>query len=99
MKRLLLLLALCLSCKAWALGQESFVSATPQPGAFPLAGATVEVDSADWPGVARAAGDLRSDLEKVLGKGKGGKILAGTLGKSPAIDKLAAEGKIDVSGV
>ena len=66
MKRLLLLLALCLSGKAWALGQESFVSAMPRPGAFPLAGATVEVDSADWPGVARAAGDLRSDRKSVV---------------------------------
>src|SRR5579859_2098234 len=100
-RALILLLALGLSGKAWALGQESFVSTAPQPGAFPLAGAAIEVDSADWPGVARAAGDLRSDLAAVLGDAKplGRTILVGTLGKSPAIDKLAAEGKIDVSGV
>lgn len=95
---LVLLLLLGLSGKVWALGQDSFVSAM---GAFPLAGAEIQVDSADWPGVARAAGDLRSDLAAVFGKAKptGRVILAGTLGKSPAIDKLAAEGKIDVSGV
>jgi len=102
MKRILvLLLALGLSDKALALGQDSFVSRAPQAGAFPLAGAEIKVDAADWPGVARAAGDLRADLAAVLGKASapGRAILVGTLGKSPAIDKLAAEGKIDVSGV
>jgi hypothetical protein len=102
MKRALaLLLALGLSHRAWALGQENFVSETSHTGDFPLAGAVVAVDSADWPGVARAAGDLRSDLAAVFGKGAGAgrTILVGTLGKSPAIDRLAAEGRIDVSGL
>jgi len=72
MKRALaLLLALGLSHRAWALGQENFVSETSHTGDFPLAGAVVAVDSADWPGVARAAGDLRSDLAAVFGKGAG----------------------------
>jgi hypothetical protein len=95
---LVLLLAFGLSGRAWALGQDSFVGPT---GAFPLAGASLEIDPADWPGVARAANDLRSDLERVFGDrpASGRKILVGTLGKSPAIDRLAAEGKIDVSGV
>jgi len=102
MKRVLVaLLALGVPGKVLALGQESFVSMTPQPGAFALAGASIQVDPADWAGVARAAGDLRADLERVLGATppSGKKILVGTLGRSPAIDKLAAEGKIDVSGV
>jgi hypothetical protein len=102
MKRILaLLLALGLSEKSWALGQDAFVSAAPGQGGFPLAGAEIRVDPADWPGVARAAGDLHSDLAAVFGKAMapGRTILVGTLGKSPAIDKLAAEGRIDVSGV
>lgn len=48
---------------------DSYVSATPTPGAFPIAQgpatATLYVDPADWPGVARAATDLQADIQRV----------------------------------
>ena len=94
-------LLVAFSGRAWALGQDSFVSTAPQPGAFALAGAAIKVDDADWPGVVRAARDLRSDIARVIGAAPDTPraVLVGTLGKSPTIDRLAAEGKIDVSGV
>jgi hypothetical protein len=43
----------------------------PRPGAFALAQgktvANVYVDSSDWPGVIRAAGDLEGDIARVTG--------------------------------
>ena len=75
------------------------------------AGAAVDiyVDAADFPGVVRAVGDLRSDVQRVSGVAPVIKssmtglsataILVGTLGKSPAIDALAAAGKLDTVGV
>lgn len=74
-------------------------------------GAAVDiyVDAADHPAVVRAVSDLRSDVERVSGKLPVVKnsaegltaqaILIGTLGKSPVIDALVTEGKLDVSGV
>ena len=60
----------------------------------------------DWDGVHIALKALQGDIELVTGispgineKLDGAKIIAGTLGKSPVIDGLAASGKIDVSAV
>ncbi|HEX4681249.1 MAG TPA: glycosyl hydrolase 115 family protein, partial [Gemmatimonadaceae bacterium] len=62
----------------------------------------IVVDGADWPGVRRAAGDLQSDIQKVSGarpamatSPAGMPIIIGTLGKSPLIDRLAHDGKLD----
>ncbi|MFJ9154105.1 glycosyl hydrolase 115 family protein [Streptomyces sp. NPDC102270] len=80
---------------------------------FPLAaGGTavgIFVDAADDPAVVRAAGDLQSDVERVSGtrpdllrtlpRSTPLLVLVGTLGASPAIDRLAAQGRLDVSRV
>ena len=75
------------------------------------AGAAVDiyVDAADFPAVVRAVGDLRADVQRVSGTAPVIKnsttglsstaIMVGTLGKSPAIDALAAAGKLDTMGV
>lgn len=80
---------------------------------FPLAagGSAVGifVDAADDPAVVRAAGDLQADVERVCGtrpellrtlpRSAPLLVLAGTLGASPVIDRLAARGRLDVSRV
>lgn len=83
------------------------------PGAFRIAGggevAPIVVSADDHAGVARAARDLAADIGRVTGTASGvsdaasataaAPILIGTLGKSPLIDRLAAENRIDVSGI
>jgi hypothetical protein len=64
--------------------------------------ARVIVDDADFPGVARAARDLEGDLAKVAGaSAKPGAvaIIAGTLGRSPRIDRIVAKKELDTRGV
>ena len=64
------------------------------------------VSSEDWEGVVRAAGDLVNDIRMVSGaepqlikntSSSTPTILIGTIGKSPLIDQLVSEGKLDVS--
>jgi hypothetical protein len=107
---------LSLSCggAAQALGRAPFV-VLDQAGSGGVAllqdgqAAVVHVDSSDYTGVVRAAGDLQADIERVSGvrpvldtgaaaQGRN-LILVGTLGKSPLIDRLAQEGKIDAAAV
>ncbi|MDN0196543.1 glycosyl hydrolase 115 family protein [Streptomyces sp. S.PNR 29] len=80
---------------------------------FPLVqgGTAVDVfvDAADDPAVIRAAGDLQADVERVGGVRPGLRhtlperaarlILVGTIGASPVIDRLVAQGRLDVSRV
>lgn len=87
-------------------------SAATRPG-FDLVrdGVAVDVfvDAADDPAVIRAAGDLRADVERVCGVRPGLRhtlperstalVLVGTLGASPVIDRLAAQGRLDVRRV
>src|SRR4029079_12645212 len=96
-----------------ALGQAQYVEFSKGAGSFAVVeganAATIYVDSKDWPGVARAAGDLSNDIKAITGKtpkvvndaGQVGRmpIIIGTLGKSPLIDQLVAAGKIDVSKI
>ncbi len=93
---------------------ESFVQWTENPGSFPIASgdgvAAICIDGSDWPGVARAARDLRDDIKRVTGKepaletafdksrGKNS-IIIGTLGHSALVDQLAKEGKIDAAAI
>ncbi|MET8163224.1 glycosyl hydrolase 115 family protein [Streptomyces sp. NPDC005329] len=86
--------------------------ASARPG-FDLArdgvAADVFVDAADDPAVIRAAGDLQADVERVCGVRPGLRhtlperstalVLVGTLGASPVIDRLAAQGRLDVQRV
>jgi hypothetical protein len=106
-----LLSALFQSC---TFAGESFVLWTENPGSFPIASgdsvASICIDSSDWPGVARAARDLRDDIERVTGKqpaletafdksrGKNA-IIIGTLGHSALVDQLTKEGKIDAAAI
>ncbi|HUC84635.1 MAG TPA: glycosyl hydrolase 115 family protein, partial [Candidatus Acidoferrales bacterium] len=104
---------LALPVAALAIGQEQYVETTAGENSFPIvsrgAAARLYVDAKDWPGVLRAAGDLRTDIARVTGVAAelsaGGKIsganviLIGTVGRSQLIDRLAREGKISVSGI
>ena len=106
-------LGLCLAANAFALGHARYVESAKASGSFPLveahAAAAVYVDSGDYAGVVRAAGDLVADVARVTGatpamahdeKGLGANtVLAGTIGKSVLIDRLIREGKIDASRI
>lgn len=76
------------------------------PSAFPLADAagasTVVTDPRDHAVVAIAAQDLRHDIAAVAGATRvrgDTQVWIGTLGRSAAIDRLAAARRIDVSGL
>ena len=64
----------------------------------------------EWPGVVRAAGDLRDDIETVTDLsatvvktreelGKGAVIITGSLERSPTVKALADAGKIDTTDI
>ena len=105
--------SLCCALRGFAIGQTSFVENATSRGSFTVAQggktAMIYADSADWPGVVRAANDLKQDVNRVTGlnptlteEGSGlgpNTIIIGTIGKSPAIDKLVKAGKIDVKPV
>jgi len=94
---LLLLAALLVGGKAWAIGEEKLIA----DHGFALSDAAILVDDADWPGVKRAAHDLEKDIEAVTGAKPSGKttLLVGAIGHSPKLDALIAAGKLDVSDV
>jgi hypothetical protein len=102
-----LALTVVLSARAaFGLGATPYVSGEPVAGGFAVAGAAVYVDADDHWGVARAAGDLRDDIERVTGskpalvhEPAARAILIGTLGHSRAIDRLAREGRIDAARI
>ncbi len=92
--------------------QPAAVCGIAVSGALPLieAGRPVPVlaDEDDFPGVLRAARDLRSDLSAVSGAESAtaagaspapAAIIVGTLGRSPVIDRIVREKGIDVSDV
>jgi hypothetical protein len=97
----------------FALTTDSFVSGQEVAGGFSLFAeghaADIFTDTNDWPGVLRAAGDLRADFHRVSGltpQIDGGiptsganVILVGTIGKSGIIDRLVSAGKIDISPI
>ena len=95
------------------LGQERYIETAARPGNFAIAergaAASIYVDSSDYPGVIRAAGDLQSDIARVTGvtpavvhdKAALGSptIIIGTIGNSPVIDRLIRSRKIDVKSI
>jgi len=107
----LLLVTLTFNCPA--IGQDSYVQTAPQRGSFAIveskSAANICVDPHDFPGVARAAGDLQADIARVTGasapivtdpaKLAGRAIIIGTLGHSPVVDRLVSEGKLDASPI
>jgi hypothetical protein len=94
-------------------GTRSYITTERSEGSFPLSvnGRPVPLvfSSEDYPGVIRAIKDLQADIGRVTGTEpmlylddlpeSDCIILAGTIGKSPLIDKLVAEGKLDVEDV
>ena len=96
------------------LGQESaYVATTGGSGRFVLAAAgrpvALVVDSADHAAVQRATRDLSADLERVTGTAapilngraalSGDVVIIGTVGRSPLIDRLVRNRKLDVSAL
>ncbi|MFV0131853.1 glycosyl hydrolase 115 family protein [Streptomyces sp. HMX87] len=88
----------------------AYITFRPERGAFPLVrarrAAPVLVDADDHPGVVRAAGDLRADIERVSGvlpadrRGSAREVvLVGTVGRSALVDGLIASGKLDVTAI
>ncbi|HEV2437766.1 MAG TPA: glycosyl hydrolase 115 family protein [Verrucomicrobiae bacterium] len=70
--------------------------------------APIFVETNDEPAVIRAAGDLAGDVQRVAGvkpelinssNDQTNLVIIGTLGHSRTVDRLAADGKLDVSGV
>jgi len=111
-----LLVVLCFFafCRsALAIGQPRYVEEAPSPGSFAIVhgkiAAPIYVDSRDYAGVARAAGDLRADIARVTGctpafareeQGLGTRaVIVGTIGRSQIIDRLIRDRKIDVAGI
>ncbi len=106
-------LLLGIAAPTHALGRPSYVSSSPTPGGFALVehggAAPIWVDAADSPGVIRAAGDLRADIARVTSvtpaivtdPAHPGStvVIIGTLGGSALVDRLARDGRIDVSGI
>ena len=88
-----------------------YVSTDAGPGRFPLVAAgkaaPIVVSDSDFAGVIRVAGDLRDDIGRVTkvmpklikGNAPAAKeiVLVGTMGKSPIIDRLVKERKLDDS--
>src|SRR5690606_40559569 len=93
---------------------SNYVSESSKEGSFPLVAqgnaARLAVSGEDFEGVIRAAGDLRTDIERVTGVapelsedgsiGSGGAaVLIGTLGHSPLIDELVDKEVLDVGSL
>ncbi len=92
---------------------EPFITSRDGPGRFPLVArgkaAPLVVSSDDHPGVIRVVGDLRDDIQRVTGARpavsqddvpkQDDVVIVGTLGKSPLVDGLVSDGKLDVRGV
>ena len=102
MKRLLaIIFATCITLNVMAQKEKFFIAREGKAAA-------ISVDDRDWPGVIRAAKDLRDDVQKVAGvasdvtQGKKvvkGSIVVGTIGKSRIIDKMVRQKKLDVNKV
>ncbi|TFH48605.1 MAG: glycosyl hydrolase, partial [Bacteroidia bacterium] len=100
---------------AGAADDDSTLISTCKPvGFFTLAApgryAPLCISTDDWPGVVRALTDLQTDISSVTGHMPelitSGKIprseeivIAGTIGKSPLIDRLIRKGRINVADV
>src|SRR5262245_13849644 len=113
--RRLALALVCLACaeRAHALGRAPYVTTSPSSGGFVLVqsgrAAPIWVDASDWPGVVRAARDLQADVTRVTGvtpaighdaaPSDARLVIVGTVGRSALIDRLAREGRIDVSAI
>ncbi len=115
--RHLILLCLGLAC-SWplqAFDRDQIVHFSPAEGSFVLAAngqaTPILMATNDALGVARAAGDLQADIERVTGirperqeqehlsSASETAIVIGTIGHSPLIDALIEAGKLDVEAI
>jgi len=112
---ILITVAMIFLCPAvvLAVGQTRYVDVRDSQGSFCLARgdrlATIYVDSCDYPGVVRAVKDLQADIERVTGRKpiltheraglEANAIIVGTIGKSPIIDGLIRDRKIDATQI
>src|ERR1700722_5522101 len=94
-------------CHSFALGQIQYIENVSSRGSFSIVqentAANLCVDTNDFAGVIRAAGDLQADVARVTslspvivnGKKNLGKnvVIVGTIGKSWAIDQLIKKKK------
>ena len=92
---------------------DVYIAPNAAPGRFPLAAngrvAPLFVSGDDFPGVARAAHDLRTDIGHVTGieptlatdalPAERHVVIVGTLGRNAAIDRLVRERKLDTRGL
>ena len=109
-------LLLGLALQVVALGQNKTLTFTSGQGALQLAGSgnapRIIVDSKDYAGVIRAAGDLVADFRRVTGlngtvqlsnqtasANRSATIIVGTIGNSSYIDNLVTAGQVDVSKI
>jgi hypothetical protein len=102
--------AIALCCSAPAMGRNTIIEFTPVKGGFSLVSKglarPIYLDSAEWPGVIRAAHDLQGDVRKVTHfepalristlPPKESCVLIGTLGRSGLLDDLVKRGKLNV---
>ena len=110
---LLFVVALGTGHSAYAADGSAYVTSKKQKGSFTLAeggkAAPLYASASDWPGVLRAAKNLQADVNRVtnvtptltIDQAPAGKqvVLIGTIGKSPLIDQLVRDKKLDVSAV
>ena len=94
------LFALCfaLATVTFTQAAEQFVKFSPVEGALPLSNATITYSADEYEGVKIAINNLKTDMEKVLGKTPAVSVLGsstaeiniliGTIGKNKDIDKL-----------
>src|SRR6185437_10353291 len=106
-----ILAALCATAQSRGVLTTGLISESSDSNTnFPIAASgtatPVYYDTADFPGVIRAIGDLQNDIDSVTGtkptlqatdprKTQGYAIVIGTLGKNKTIDRLAASNKLD----
>src|SRR4051812_30819101 len=88
------------------------IEAVDSPAAFRIAGngqaAPIVIEESAYPGVLRAANDLKEDIQRVTGvpptvvqttRDLPCAIIIGTIGKSELIDQLSTAKKIDISAI
>jgi beta-xylosidase len=92
---------------------QTYVTSTPAPDRFVLAAsghaAPIAVSTDDYPGVIRAVNSLRADIKSVTGDEPrlattslpypATMVIVGTLGKSPLVDSLVRERRLDARGI
>jgi hypothetical protein len=90
----------------------SYITNVAAPGRFPLVAggkaAPLVVDSGDYPGAVRVAGDLRDDIARVTGvtpqiahtvSSGTAPVIVGTIGRSSLTDEMIRGGTLDVSDI